>query len=209
MECKRCKQSITPGMAISTTGWELNEAFRHCPYCLEIIPSDGEAPQDVSGDVSVKRHEMRRGIRTKFVDRLLAESTDGQLHCPICDRKLNKSDELLLRNSEYFKCHECCHDLATYAYKKEVYHDQRWLPAVFALGDLVAEKKCVGCCYFGAIAKACQTAFSWMPETESKPTHQVANMLRRTDWKQPDCDWESCFAVKQYQKLAGEALLLL
>lgn len=209
MECKTCKHSIRPGLEISVTGRELEEAFRHCPYCLEIIPSASEPSQGESGNVSVKRHGMRRETRGKFVDRLLAASSDGQLHCPVCAHKLNKSDELILRNGEYFKCHECCHDLATYAYRKEVYHGQRWLPTVFALGDLKAEEKCAGCCYLGAIAKACQTAFSCMPETESTPAHQVANMLRQSDWKEPDCDWNSCFAVKQYQKLAGEILLLL
>ena len=32
-------------------------------------------------------------------------------NCPVCDRALNQTDDLLLRGSEHFRCHDCGHDL--------------------------------------------------------------------------------------------------
>ena len=209
MECKKCKQSISPGMDISVPGGQLQVAFRHCPYCLDILSSEIESTKDTISDVSVARHERRRETRAAFVDRLLAQSTDGTLRCPLCDHRLNKSDELILRNSEYFKCHFCCHDLATVAYRQEAYQEERWLPLVSALRELKAEKECPGCSYFGAIAKACQNAFSWMPGIASEPASQVAAMLRRSNWRVSECDVSSCVAVNKYQNFVGDALQML
>ncbi len=207
MECNACNNTITPGMEIMVD--ELSRDRAHCPYCLQILGSEPMSFDREKDKVWGKRDEMRRKIRDRFVNRLLEASPDGRLRCPVCEHSLNESDELLLRNSEYFKCHLCGHDLATVAYRQEAYHPQRWLPVVFAIRNHWTEKKCEGCCYAGAIATACQKAFSWMPRSESEPRGQIARMLRWPHEKIPNCDWESCVAVKQYRKLAGNGLLLL
>ena len=207
MNCPRCKKSISPELKVVVD--ELKAERSHCPYCLEIVsllPDDAGANGKTNGAELTAR---RKEIRAQFADRLRNGSSDGRVHCPSCERTLNDSDEQILRDKEYFRCHSCGRDLATVAYQQEVYHEQRWLPVVAALGDLHAEKKCADCCYLGAIAKACQSAFSFMPQSISKPTKAISNVLRRTDWRAPDCAWESCVAVKQYRKTAGEALQVL
>jgi hypothetical protein len=209
MECSRCRQHITSGMAIGLPGGQRQVASSHCPYCLERLPSKSEVAQVDASEVNLERHEKRRETRAEFVDQLIAQASDGKLHCPVCNHGLNKSDELILRNSEYFKCPHCCHDLASVAYRREAYREERWLPLVSALVDLKSEKECPGCCYFGAIAKACQSAFSWMPHIKPEPVNQVSAMLRRSNWRLPKCDVASCVAVKNYRHLAGDVLLML
>jgi hypothetical protein len=207
MDCTACKNRIAPGLEIIVN--DLLRERAHCPYCLEILNTESILSEADIKEVSAKRSEMRQRIREQFADRLIRESSDGQLRCPVCDRRLNGSDEQLLRNGEYYKCHLCGHDLAAVAYRQEAYHEQRWLPVVFALQDQAAGKLCGDCCYAGAVAKACQRAYSWMPESESKPHRFLADILRQPHRSVLDCDWKSCVAVKQYRKLAGEGLLLL
>lgn len=101
----------------------------------------------------------------------------------------------------------CCHDPATFAYCEEAYYEQRWLPVVNAFSDLMAEKECNDCCHAGAIA--CQKAFFWIPGSKYKMHGQLNGITRHSQWKEPDFEWESWVAVKQYLKLAGEGLLLL
>jgi hypothetical protein len=115
----------------------------------------------------------------------------------------------LLREGEYFKCHLCGHDLAAVAYRQEAFHERRWSPVAFALRDQGAEKSCGDCCYAGAVGRACQKAYSWMPKSETQPHRLLADFLRQPHKSIPDCDWESCLVVTQYRKLAGEGLLLL
>ena len=207
MDCTGCRHSIRPGLEIVVD--ELKTERKHCPYCLDIVSPQSGAQSAAVASLSTQRDQRRKKIRGQFADRLLEASNDGKIHCPSCGRGLNEGDESMLRNDDYFKCHQCCVDLATVAYHQEVYHEQRWLPVVVALGDLHAEPKCTDCCYLGATAKACQTAFSHMPTASSKPTKVVTSILRRTNWRTPDCEWESCFAVKQYRKTAGEGLQVL
>lgn len=207
MNCAGCKHSIRPGLKIVVD--DLKMETSHCPYCLEITTPRSEALEVADKTAGAQRLELRKKIRAQFADRLLAASSDGRVHCPLCERALNKADEGMLRNNEHFRCHLCCNDLATIAYQQEAYHEQRWLPVVAALGDLHAEKKCADCCYLAAIAKACQSAFSCMPKRTSKSTNALASILRRTNWRVPDCEWESCSAVKQYRKTAGEGLQVL
>lgn len=207
MECKACKNTITPGIEITED--ELSRERAHCPYCLQILSSENAESDPEKDQATIKRDEKRKQVRNRFVDRLLEASSDRRLRCPVCEHRLNESDELLLRNGDYFKCHLCGHDLATVAYRQEAYHQQRWLPVVFAVRNQWPEEECQDCCYVGAIASACQKAFSWMPKSESEPRGQLASILRRPHKKVPNCDWESCVAVKQYRKLAGDGLLLL
>jgi hypothetical protein len=163
----------------------------------------------VENNGSGKRSEMRRNVRERFIDRMFEQSHDGKINCPVCAHRLNEVDIHLLKDKEYFKCHLCGHDLAAFSYRQEAYHEQRWLPVVYALSDLIAEKKCCDCSHMAAIAKACQKAFSWTPKSETKIHEQLTRILRHSGWKEPSCDWESCVVVKQYRKTAGEGLLLL
>ena len=206
MECTSCKNTIKGGTEIVVD--ELLRARAHCPYCLQILPAEPTLTEQNENNGSAERDEMRARVREQFVDRLLQASPDGKLHCPVCEHTLNKTDERLLRNSEYFRCHLCGHDLATVAYRQEVYHEQRWLPVVFALEEQLKEKNCADCCYLGAVAKACQKAYSWMPEIKNQ-REQLGRMVRHPYGTAPDCEWESCVVVEQYRKLAGESLLLL
>ena len=208
MDCNCCKNTITPGMAIVVDEYTGERA--HCPYCLE--PLQFGSPSSSSGvekDCPDKRTEMRRTVREKFLKRLVEQSDDGQLHCPICAHKLNKNDQRLLLEEEYFRCHFCGHDLANYAYREEAYHEQRWLPVVYALTDLIKEEECRDCSRIRAIAKACRKAFSWMPGSELEQHSRLNRVLRHSHWKDPSCDPDSCVAVRQYRNLAGEGLLLL
>lgn len=208
MVCNNCEQTITPGMEIMIEALSTESA--HCPYCLQILSNGStSSASEMSGSQSAAREEMRRKTREQFVDRWRENSPDDSLHCPLCEHKLNRNDEVLLRNSEHFKCHLCGHDLATEAYRQEVYHEQRWLPVLFALTDLQAETPCRECCYLGAMARACQKAFSWMPQANSGHQKQLVGMLSRPKWKTPSCDWEACTAVQQYRTTAGDALLLM
>jgi hypothetical protein len=173
---------------------------------------ESEIPDDDQNAVSVRRFTMRRMAREQFVDRLLNASVDGRLLCPVCFHPLNKNDEIILRNSECFKCHKCCHDLATVAYRRDAYQEQRWLPVIHALGDLKAEKSCANCSYLGAMAKACQRALSWMdmPQSYSKHSRLVGTLLAQSNWVVADEEcYSSCFGVQQYRALAGEGLILL
>ena len=212
MNCPNCHYSITPGMEISLD--PLKEETSQCPICLHVLPREeaDDPPEEQRRNVSVKRFTMRRRVREQFVDRLLRVSTDGNIRCPECNHSLNKGDQILIRNTEYFKCHRCGHDFATIAYRREVYHEQRWLPVVHALGDLRAEKKCVSCRYLGAMAKACQRAFSWMPGIQSYSKHSklISTLLAQPEWVLPDDEcYSSCVGVRQYRALAAEGLFLL
>jgi transposase-like protein len=182
----------------------------HCPYCLQILTNGSSASAaDNPGTLSTDRAEKRRKIREMYIDRWSESSSDGSLHCPLCEHKLNRNDITLLRDQEHFKCHLCGHDLATEAYRQEAYHEQRWLPVLYALTELQSESQCRECCYLGAMARACQSAFSWMPRANSGHQRQLTKLLSRLRWKKPGCDWESCAAVQQYRTTAGEALLLM
>jgi hypothetical protein len=212
MECRQCLHAITSGMELVLD--PLHGAMTHCPYCLEVIEgSDDEESRDLQTkqkNVSVKRFTLRRRIREQFVDRLTRESADGSAHCPSCDRMLNTSDQILLRNTESFKCHTCGHDLASMAYRQECYNEQRWLPVIYALNDLRADPDCAGCRYFGAMARACQEALSWIPKSYAKQGNLLKTILARTEWTLPEGECRStCFAIKQYRTSAKEGLILL
>jgi len=207
MVCSNCKNAITPGSEIVVD--EILRERAHCPYCLQILTSEPSSTEVREADGSTKREEMRARARAQFLERLLKTSADGRLRCPVCEHRLNKVDEQLLRNNNCFRCHLCGHDLASLAYRQEVYHEQRWLPVVFALRNHLVEPECADCCYAGAIAKACQKAYSWMPKLESRYREELIRIVRRPHGNIPDCDPESCVAVRQYRKLAGEILLLL
>ncbi|MBI4701807.1 MAG: hypothetical protein HY744_11730 [Deltaproteobacteria bacterium] len=212
MQCSSCQHVITPGLEIacSTTGTGL----RHCPYCLAVMPGaeSAEARCAAQGgdDVSVGRLERRRSVRGQFVDRLLQGSVDGVLHCPVCEQRLNKNDELLLRSGDYFRCPNCAHDLATVAYREVAYDESRWLPVLVALADFKAQPKCAGCAYLGAVARSCQQALSWIPKSLPAQQRLLSATLARSDWRLPDCDWsKACMAVQQYRNHAAEGLALL
>jgi len=206
MECIGCKQNIKAGMEIVVD--ELSRERVHCPYCLQILPAEASVTRENEHNGSAKRVEMRAKVRGQFVDRLLEASPDGKPHCPVCEHVLNEVDERQLRTNEYFRCHLCGHDLATVAYRQEVYHEQRWLPVVVALEEQLKEKHCADCCYLGAIAKVCRKSYSCMPTT-NKHSVQLDRMVRHRYRTVPDCGLELCAAIMQYRKLAGESLLLL
>lgn len=207
MDCPNCHYLVAPDLKIS-----LQSGLQHCPYCLHLLPDEedpGSAETGLNG-VSVKRFALRRRVREQLADRMIKLSHDRRPACPVCDRRLNKSDEILLRNTEYFRCHSCGHDLASYAYRQEAYHQQRWLPVLYALADLRAEHRCADCCYLGAMARSCQLALSWMPTAPSKHGELVRATLARAEWNLPEGDClATCGAVDQYRKLAGEGLALL
>lgn len=206
MVCISCNNTITPGMEIVLD--ELSRDWLHCPYCLQLQKSE-PISSEVKTNGSEKRETIRQEVRTRFIKRLMDQSQDEKIHCPVCAIKLHKNDVLILQSQNYFKCHLCGHDLATFAYREEAYHEQRWLPVVYALTDHLQENGCTDCCYARAIARACQKAFSWIPQSNSKLYSQLTGILRHSQWSEQDCEWESCVAVKQYRKLAGEGLLLL
>lgn len=212
MECRQCLHPIVSGMELVLD--PLSNTKIHCPFCLEVIedPSDEELQelQVDQKDVSVKRFTLRRRIREQFVDRLMRESADRSAHCPSCERKLNTNDQILLRNTEYFRCHTCGHDLAALAYLQECYNEQRWLPVIYALNDLRADAKCAACRYLGAMAKACQEALSWIPKPYAKQSNLLQSLLARTEWALPEGECRfTCFAIKQYRTSAKEGLILL
>lgn len=206
MICANCERPIRPGLVITIDAFKTERS--HCPYCLAILPTQSSSLGAAAQAFLAGRQDRRRSIRERFVDRLIEASSEGALHCPLCDRALNQSDENLLRNDECFRCHLCCSDLAAVAYQQEAYHAQRWLPVEAALADLMEEKKCENCRYLAAMTKACLTAASHTPKATSRPA-MLALILRRTAWDTPVCDWESCFAVRQYGKTAGDGLQLL
>lgn len=207
MVCINCKNTITVGTEIVVD--ELLRDRAHCPYCLQILTIEQSSTEQEMGSGTEKRDEMRASVRDQFINRLTKRSPDGLLRCPVCEHGLNNSDIQILRNSEYFRCHLCGHDLATVAYRQEVYHEQRWLPVVYALQNQIAEENCADCCYLGAIAKACWKAYSWMPKGRSRHREQLARMVHRPHQRVPDCNLESCVAAAQYRKMAGEGFLLL
>jgi len=206
MECNSCKNTITSGMEIVVN--EQSGEQVHCPHCFQLLKPETMS-QEIENNGSDKRSEMRRKVRTQFIDRLVEQSHNRQVQCPVCEHGLNKIDLHLLKDGEHFRCHLCSYDLAAFAYREEAYHEQRWYPVVHALLDLMVEKECNDCGHLAAIAKACQKAFSWMPKSEFKFYNQLNRILRHSEWKEPACDWESCVAVRQYRKTAGEGLLLL
>jgi hypothetical protein len=217
MECPGCHYLITPGTSITLQPERAGRSL--CPYCLHLLPEVDEvidpdsteaSGHDHGHDISVERFTLRRRSREQLADRLIKTSHDGRPACPICGHRLNKSDEILLRNTDCFRCHSCGRDLATYAYQKDAYHEQRWLPVIYALADLKDDAKCAGCCYLGAMARSCQEALSWMPGAPSKHSSLVKSILARTEWQVPDGDClPTCGAIAQYRKLAGEGLILL
>ncbi len=206
MVCKSCRNTITPGMEIVVD--ELSREWAHCPYCLHLFKTETMSPE-VESNGTARRDEMRRNVRKRFVARLTEQSRDGRLNCPVCSHNLNKNDEQLLLNNEHFKCPLCSYDLAAFAYREDAYHEQRWVPVVYTLSDLLEKKECEGCSHFRAAAKACQKAFSWMPGLERKIQSQLKGLSHHSAGEETSCNWESCVAIKQYRKLAGEGLLLL
>jgi ribosomal protein L37AE/L43A len=218
MRCNHCRSTITPGLELTADPFQ-DDASVHCPYCLHILASRrpgatpsaaAEQQEDDDGDISVQRTTLRRQARDQLADRLTQVAADGKPHCPVCARALNRSDELLLRSSDHFRCHHCGHDLATIAYRHHAYAEQRWLQVVHALGDLRHQQQCRDCTYLGAMAKACQRAFSWIPTASSDHNHLLADLLSRSEWSKPDCDWESsCLAARQYRTIAADGLRLL
>ena len=137
------------------------------------------------------------------MDRLLEGSPTGELNCPVCEHSLNKNDEMLLRNQDHFRCHQCAHDLATVAYRREAYDQQRWLPVLYALGDLKAEEKCRRCSYLGAIAEACNRACSWTPTSQnySKHSQLLRSLLSQSDWALPEGDCRtSCIGISNTEQ---------
>lgn len=206
MECSNCRNPIKAGTEIV-----VDEVLRervHCPFCLHILPAEPTLTEQNKGNGCAKREGMRKRIREEFVDHLLETSPDGKLHCPVCEHLLNEIDEGLLRNSPYFRCHLCGHDLATVAYRQEIYQEQHWLPVIGALEYQLKEKNCADCCYLGAIAKAWQRSYSWMPEIKNH-REKLSRMVRHPYQSVPDCDLDACAAIKQYRKMAEESLMLL
>ena len=123
---------------------ELSGEQIYCPYCLQPLKTETTS-REVENNGTSKRDEMRRNVRKRFVNRLIEQSRDGKLHCPVCSHNLNKNDEQLLLNEEHFKCPLCSYDLAAFAYREDAYHEQRWLPVVYALSDLLKKKDCEDC----------------------------------------------------------------
>lgn len=208
MQCTSCSHTVTPGAEITIDA--MVGGASHCPYCLELF---AKGPQETTNGSQRKddneRREMRRRARERFLSRLIESSEDKAALCPVCQAPLSDNDQRRMLSETAFRCGFCSHDLASLAYRKEAFHEQRWLPVAFALGDVADATGCRDCAYLGAMARACQSAFSWMPQASLKPQRNIAAILARTDWKMPDCDWQSCVAVKQYRKLAPEGLLLL
>jgi hypothetical protein len=207
MECINCKNKIKTGTEIVVD--ELLRERAHCPYCLQILSAEPTLDGQSEGNGNSKREKMRTLVREQFVARLLDASPDGKIRCPVCEHTLNEVDERLLRTSEHLRCHLCGHDLAALAYRQEVYHEQRWLPVVFALEEQLKEKGCADCCYLGAVAKKCRNAYTWMPEAQSRQRERLTKIVRHPYRTVPDCDLELCPAIAQYRKLAGVSLLLL
>jgi len=187
---------------------EISREMVHCPYCLQVLDSESDEPEPSEDSVRM-REGMRRSVRKRFLSRLEESLPDGKAGCPICGYAFSVCDQSAFLNNDYFQCHFCGHDLAHHAYRSEAFHDQRWLPVVWALIEFQEATDCRDCRWFGAIAKACQKAFSWAPSSHSRAQFLLRRWVRHSTWSQPECDWESCVVVKQYRKLAGKGLLLL
>ena len=160
--------------------------------------------------MSVRRFTMRREVRERLANRLLDRAEGGELHCPVCDCRLDKNSVLLLRNSEHFICPECSHDLACEAYRQEAYLEQPWLSVTAALADGKADPRCKSCPYLRAAAVACQQALSWIPEGSHKQRKMVSSMVRHPDRELPAPDCEAtCPVIRHYRSEVGDRLLLL
>jgi len=206
MECRSCGNEITPGLEIIID--ELSGGDVHCPYCLRALNPGSGSPEG-NGDCPGQRAEMRRKVREQFMERLAARSGNGEVPCPFCSHPLNRNERRRLLEEDHYRCSVCGRDLAVQACREDAYHAQRWLPVIYALDDLLQDDGCRSCSHIRVIARACQKALSWMPGTEMGLHGRVSGILRRARWDTPDCDPESCVAVRQYRKLAGEGLLLL
>lgn len=212
MQCVNCHNAITPGMEIELPSGA--DSLWHCPYCLHLLPTppvaDAEERPAGAANVSVERFERRRRVREQFVDRLIRSSADGALHCPGCNCRLNKNDELALRSAERFCCQQCQLDLAEHAYRQVAYDQSHWLPVIAALSQADCPQDCADCTYRAAVASACQRALACMPQPQPQHQELLAALLSRTSWRVPDCDWsESCAAAKEYRKRAAEGIALL
>lgn len=213
MQCVSCGNRITPGLELSLAG--AGGSLCHCPYCLHAQPtdrSDGSAAPSGAENVSVDRFERRRLARELFVGRLLAAA--GELHCPGCQGRLNKDDELALRNGEQFCCPHCSVDLAERAYRAVAYDEERWLPVVAALARVrrhPSRSDCATCAYLGAVATACRRALAQMAGPHPDETQLLAELLDQPPrWTLPDCDiGDTCVAAREYRKLAAAALAVL
>lgn len=214
MQCVNCGNSITPGLEISLPGD--SATLCHCPYCLHAQPQDCSARAEQDGgaaNVSVDRFEQRRRARERFVDGLLQDPAGRGLRCPLCRARLNKNDELALRNAERFCCPHCHEDLAEQAYRAVAYDETRWLPVIAALGrahEAPGCGDCSTCAYLGAVATACRRALELMSTSHPAESEILAKVLDRSDWRLPDCDWtESCAAAREYRQLAAGGIALL
>ncbi|MBW2525273.1 MAG: hypothetical protein JRI23_13900 [Deltaproteobacteria bacterium] len=200
-------------MEISLAG--ATEPLCHCPYCLHVQPRESAKAhaETPAANVSVDRFERRRQARERFVDGLLAGAAEGALHCPSCDERLNKNDELALRNAENFSCPHCDEDLAEQAYRAVAYDESRWLPVIASLragSDAAACAECEHCAYRGAVAMACQRALSKMNRAFPSEAKLLDRILSRARWSLPECDWSiECEAAREYRKLAAEGIALL
>ncbi|MFC1706109.1 hypothetical protein ACFL59_04695 [Planctomycetota bacterium] len=205
VRCESCNHSIASELEIRVG--RTGEGGSYCPYCLTAA---APGARSASEHLSVERLNRRRETREKFVDELLRSSADGRLYCPVCERLLNKNDEIILRNSKYFRCHDCGQNLAALAYRRLVYTDRLWLPVIAVLGDQLRAEQCQRCALAGAIATACRDALAQIPESRCGEHGMLNKLLARTEWVAPDSDCvSSCLAVTKYRDCAGEALLLL
>ncbi len=183
--------------------------IRHCPRCLAVLgdDDDGHQPAAPGEGEPDQLDSMRRRIRDQFVDRL---ARSGRVACPHCSRPLDPTQVARLRADDHFHCPGCGLDLAAHAYQQEVYGEQRWLPIIYALGDLAGDLTCARCSVLGAIAGACSDALSHIPKFLPEQHRMLGTMLARADWRPPEpaCR-ETCVAIKQYQSTVGHPLLLL
>ena len=207
MECKSCHNTVTPGMEIVID--QLTGEWIHCPYCLQQLEPEADYKEKGnSAEQEQNRRGIRRNVRERFVQRLIEQSDDGKLYCPVCASRLTEGDRSLLVENEHFRCPLCFHDLATHAYREEAYHVQRWLPVILALSDQLKNEDCECCVLVGAIARASQKALAWIPKSDTGLRSNLNSILLRSAWKQPSCDLEACTAVKQYRNLAGGGILM-
>jgi uncharacterized protein YbaR (Trm112 family)/DNA-directed RNA polymerase subunit RPC12/RpoP len=206
MNCSNCKHSITPGMEIKRVDLDEDaDATSHCPYCLHPLQGSTEG-----ADLSVERLTLRREIRQRFVDTLLAKSTDGRVRCPVCEHRLGSESVLMLRSCEQFVCPVCSHDLIAEATRREVYAIERWQPVINALADEKSDECCANCSVLGAAARSCQLALSWIPGELGKQNKLLATLVRHPDQRPPEADClRSCKLARHYQEQVGKLLLAL
>lgn len=204
MRCHACKLSIPPEIEIRLGPDDGPTCC--CPYCLTVLTADTGAHADA---ISIDRLEQRRRVRDAFVDSL-SSGPGERPRCPICERELNKSDEILLRSTMHFRCHTCAHDLAMLAYRRVAFDETHWLPLIDTLADVVGKDACDGCVLVGAMASACTTALGHISRSLPVQHALLRRTLARTDWTPAnDVCAASCSAVAQYRESTGMVLRLL